>query len=145
MYLPACTFQRLAELQNPGTGRREAGCVWWAVFGRWHEECGVWHMAWGVWCPKSWHQLLTSFECYFFCFHCDKISWCLMVMVLTIVALVSAGTIEHSNLGRADLQLRCFSRDCCVHRIDCGCMCVHSVWCWWRSWLWQWQWQWQWR
>jgi len=33
MYAPACWIQRLAELKTPGTGRREAGGVWRAVFG----------------------------------------------------------------------------------------------------------------
>ena len=28
MYAPACSIQRLAELQKPGTGRREACGVW---------------------------------------------------------------------------------------------------------------------
>jgi hypothetical protein len=46
MYAPACWIQRLAELQTPGTGRREAGGVRRAVFrGGWRVACGVWHAA----------------------------------------------------------------------------------------------------
>ena len=51
MYASACSIQRLAELQTPGTGRsqlqspgagrREAGGVWWAVFGGRHVACSV--------------------------------------------------------------------------------------------------------
>ena len=41
MYTPACSIQRLAELQTPGTGRREAGGIWWVVFGGWHVVCRV--------------------------------------------------------------------------------------------------------
>jgi len=33
MYTPGCSIERLVELQKPGTGRREAGGVWWSVFG----------------------------------------------------------------------------------------------------------------
>jgi len=47
MYAPACSIQRLAELQTPGTGRREAGSVWRAVFGGRRVACGVWHVAGG--------------------------------------------------------------------------------------------------
>jgi len=62
MYPPACSIQRLAELQKPGTGRHqlqapdsgrsEAGAVWWAVFGRRHVGFGVSQMAGGVWWPN---------------------------------------------------------------------------------------------
>jgi len=41
MYAPACSIQRLAELQTPGTGRREAGGVLWAVFGGRHVACSM--------------------------------------------------------------------------------------------------------
>jgi len=44
MYAPACPIQRLAELQAPGTGRREAGGVWWAVFGGRRVAGGGRHM-----------------------------------------------------------------------------------------------------
>jgi len=50
MYAPACMIQRLAELQIPGTGRREAGGAWRAVFGGWRAACGVWHVAGGRRC-----------------------------------------------------------------------------------------------
>jgi len=72
MYPPACSIQRLAELQKPatrrhqlqvpgsrrhqlpapGTGSREADGVWWAVFGLRHVACGVLEMAGGVWWPN---------------------------------------------------------------------------------------------
>jgi hypothetical protein len=49
MYNPACLIQRLAEVQTlgtgrcsmqaPGTGTREAGGVWWVVFGGQHVAC----------------------------------------------------------------------------------------------------------
>ena len=45
MYAPACMIQRLPELQKPGTGRREAGGVWWAVYGGRHVAYDVWQMA----------------------------------------------------------------------------------------------------
>ena len=48
MYAPACMIQRLAELQMPGTGRREAGGVWRGVFGR-RAVGGVWRVACGRW------------------------------------------------------------------------------------------------
>jgi len=51
MYTPACSIQRLAELQTPGTGRRqlqapgtmrrEAGGVRWVVFGGRYVACSV--------------------------------------------------------------------------------------------------------
>ena len=44
-YAPACLIQRLAELQTPGTERREAGGVWRAVFGGWRVACGRWWVA----------------------------------------------------------------------------------------------------
>jgi hypothetical protein len=46
-----------------------------------------------------------------------------MVTVLTIVALDSAGMVDNSNLGRADLRLRLSSRICCLLPIQCG-VCV---------------------
>jgi len=49
MYAPTCSIQRLAQLQTPGTGRREAGGGWRAVFGGWRVACGVWRVACGVW------------------------------------------------------------------------------------------------
>ena len=52
MYAPVCSILRLAELQAPGTGTREAGGVWWAVFGGRHVACGVRQMAGGVWWPN---------------------------------------------------------------------------------------------
>jgi hypothetical protein len=53
MYAPALSIQKLAELQTPGTGSREPGCVWWAVFGRQRVACGMWQEAGGVCWPKS--------------------------------------------------------------------------------------------
>jgi hypothetical protein len=50
MYAPACSIQRLAELQALGIGRREAGGIWRAVFGGRHVACGVWQVAGGVCC-----------------------------------------------------------------------------------------------
>jgi len=41
MYAPVCWIQRLAELQTLGTGRHEAGGVWWALFGGQRVACGV--------------------------------------------------------------------------------------------------------
>jgi len=41
MYAPACSIQRHAELQTPGTGRHEAGGVLWAVFGGWLVVCSM--------------------------------------------------------------------------------------------------------
>jgi hypothetical protein len=46
MYAPACSIQRLAELQVPGTRRRMAGGVRRAVFGG-RVACGVWRAAYG--------------------------------------------------------------------------------------------------
>jgi len=40
-----CSIQRLAELQTPGTGRREAGGVWRAAFGGWRVPGGRWQAA----------------------------------------------------------------------------------------------------
>ena len=48
MYASACSIQRLAELQAPGTGRREAGGVWLAVFGGQSVAGGRWRVAGGV-------------------------------------------------------------------------------------------------
>jgi len=68
MYPPACSIQRLAELQNPGTvrhqaerasqwghqlqvpgtGRDEAGGIWWAVFGGRNVACDVLQIAGGI-------------------------------------------------------------------------------------------------
>jgi hypothetical protein len=47
MYAPACWIQRLAELQTPGTGRREAGGVRQAVVGGRRVVCGRWRAAYG--------------------------------------------------------------------------------------------------
>jgi len=40
MYAPACSVQRLAELQAPGTRRREAGGGWREAGGGWRVEGG---------------------------------------------------------------------------------------------------------
>jgi len=43
MYAPACSIQRLAELQTPGIARHEANGIWWASCrGRWATG--------GMWC-----------------------------------------------------------------------------------------------
>jgi len=47
MYALACSIQRLAELQAPGTGRHEAGGIWRAVFGGRQAASGVWGVAGG--------------------------------------------------------------------------------------------------
>ena len=51
MYAPACSIQRLAELQMLCNGRRAAGGVWRAVFGGWRAEWayGVWRVACSRW------------------------------------------------------------------------------------------------
>jgi len=55
MYAPACSIQRLAELQTPGTGMREAGGVSRAVYagGERRVACGMWQVVGGVCWPKS--------------------------------------------------------------------------------------------
>ena len=50
MYAPAFSIQRLAELQAPGTGRREADGIWRSVFGGRRAACGVRRVA----CDGSW-------------------------------------------------------------------------------------------
>jgi hypothetical protein len=40
------------QLQAPGTGRCEAGGVWWAVFGGRHVAWAVRYMAGNVWWPN---------------------------------------------------------------------------------------------
>jgi len=52
MYAPACSVQRLAELQTSGTTSRR---VWREVFGGPHMACGVWLVSGGVCWLKSWH------------------------------------------------------------------------------------------
>jgi len=42
MYAPACSIQRLDQLQMPATQRRAPGGIWWAEFGRQHVACAVW-------------------------------------------------------------------------------------------------------
>jgi len=64
MYASACSIQRLAELQAPGTGRCEAGGVWRVVFGGQRVVCGRWQVAGGVWWPKSWRRSISSSEPY---------------------------------------------------------------------------------
>jgi len=46
-YPPSCSIQRLVELQTPSSGRREADCVWRAVFGGWRVAYGRWRVAGG--------------------------------------------------------------------------------------------------
>jgi hypothetical protein len=60
MYALACSIYRLAELQMPGTGRREAGGVWQAVFGGWWAACGVRRVAGGMW--RMLAEIMTSVD-----------------------------------------------------------------------------------
>jgi hypothetical protein len=50
MYAPACSIQRIPELQTSGTGSRR---VWREVFGGRHMACAVWLVAGGVYWLKS--------------------------------------------------------------------------------------------
>jgi len=54
------TSARLAELQILGTGRREAGGVWWAVIGGRHVASGVWRVAGGR--RRMLAQIMTSVD-----------------------------------------------------------------------------------
>jgi len=63
MYAPVCSVQRIAELQAPGTRRREAGGGWrggWrrlvgrlVAAGGWWVAAGGWWVAGGVCFLKS--------------------------------------------------------------------------------------------
>jgi len=69
MYAPACSIESLAEFQAPGTGRCEAGGVWWVVFGGQRVVCGRWQVAGGgvaggIWWPKSWRRSISYSEPY---------------------------------------------------------------------------------
>jgi len=58
-YAPACSIQRLAELQTPGTERGEAGGMRRVACG---EQClvgGVWHVVGGGWRVA---EILTSVD-----------------------------------------------------------------------------------
>jgi len=140
-YAPVWSIQILVELQTPGAGRREACGMWRAVFGWWHVACGRWQVVGGGQ-SKSWHRSMSKSDCYLECSHWDEMSWCLMAMVLRIAALGSVGMVDIWVLGRADLQLRFSRRICCLLPIDCGRMCVYSVWTWWWCWRWSWRWRW---
>jgi len=65
-YTPTCSIQRLVVLQTQGTGSREAGCVWQAVFSAWQAVFGGWRVACGRWrvAGNGWRaaEIMTSVD-----------------------------------------------------------------------------------
>jgi len=59
-YTPACRIQRLAELETPGTRRRDPDGVWWAVTAGRHVACGRGRLAGSRWWMLA--NIMTSVD-----------------------------------------------------------------------------------